>query len=245
MRRTAVRLFILAIAGVVVLGAALIGAFGVTASSAARSAGLESSAAPAFKYWGYYHGVGAGWEYSMDGPDQYVPDDGDVEGWRYGLDTGGKRPPRTVPDFDTICGGQPADPRSKRVAVVIDYGIQEEAEGNDETPPARGACARVPKDASGQDVLEAVADLTFGEGSVAAIDGYPSVPSTDTFDSAEIPESEPTVDLFAPLVTPDPMESEAAADDGDDDGPPWGLIGVGVVVVVIAGGAYVVVRRRG
>jgi hypothetical protein len=244
MRRCCVRRSVLALAGAVVAIAALIGASGVTASGAAPSTGVGSAEAPAFKYWGYYHGSGADWTYSMEVADKYVPDDGDVEGWRYGLDTGGKRPPRTVPDFDSVCGDQPADPRSKRVAVVIDYGIQEEAEGDDETPPARGACARVPKAASGQEVLEAVADLTVGEAGVAAIDGYPSVPSTDTFDSAEIPESEPTVDLFEPGVTEDPLDADAAADDSDD-GPPWGLIGVGVVAVAIAGGAYVVLRRRG
>jgi hypothetical protein len=241
MRRSPLRAWLPAIAG-----AALVTSIGVTGLGGLTvpSSTAAVEAQPAYKYWGYYHDAGGDWEFSMVGAHEYVPKDGSVEGWRYGLDTGGERPPRTTPDFDAICGDQPADPGSKRVAVVIDYGIPEEAEGDDETPDARGGCARVPRNASGQEVLEAVADLTIGDAGIASIDGYPSAPTTETFDSAEIPASEPTIDLTQADDSA-AGDTSADADAGEDDGPPWALIGVGGVAVVIAAGAIVVARRRG
>jgi hypothetical protein len=233
MRRSPIRSRTLAL-----IGAALIGGLaGGLGASPANAAPTES--APAYKYWGYYHSDGGDWAYSKVGASDYVPDDGTVEGWRYGLDTNGSRTPRVTPDFDSICGDQTASSGNKLVAVVIDYGIPEEAEGDDETPDPRGACADVPTDASGQEVLQSVADTTVGDAGIASIDGYPSVPTTDTFDSADIPASEPTVELVLPGDT-----ASDAADDDSDDGAPWALIGVGVLVVVIAGGAVAATRRR-
>jgi hypothetical protein len=238
MRRSPIRSRMLAL-----VGAALVGGLGATLPLPSPANAAPAENAPAYKYWGYYHSDGGDWKYSTVGATDYVPDDGTVEGWRYGLDTDGSRTPRVTPDYASICGDQTASADHKLVAVVIDYGIPEEAEGDDETPDARGACADVAADATGQQVLQAVAETTTGDAGIASIDGYPSVPTTDAFDSADIPASEPTVTIALPAEDPRQQASDAA-DDDSDDGAPWALIGVGVLVVVIAGGAVTVARRR-
>lgn len=224
---------------------ALVGAILVTGVGTALAAPASASAAPsegpsAYKYWGYYHATDGGdWTFSTVGAQDYVPKDGSLEGWRYGLDTTGKRPPRVAPEFAGICGDDTPSAGNKLVAVVVDYGTQSEAEGDDQTPPARGACADVPADASGQQVLQSVAKVTLDGGLVAAVDGYPSVPTGKTFDSAQIPASEPTVALAS-----DNNQASSSADESDD-GLPWPVIGAGIVVVALASGAFArTVRRR-
>ncbi|HYJ66902.1 MAG TPA: SCO2322 family protein [Nocardioidaceae bacterium] len=240
MRRSPIRSRTLAL-----IGAVLVSGLGAAFPLASPASAAPTESAPAYKYWGYYHADGDGddWKYSTVGATEATPNDGTVEGWRYGLDTDGSRTPRVMPDFASICGGQTTSADHKLVAVVIDYGLPEEAEGDDETPDARGACADVPADATGQDVLQSVAETTTGDAGIASIDGYPSVPTTDTFGSADIPASEPPVGIALPTHTPDQQTSDAA-DDDSDDGAPWALIGIGVLVVVIAGGAVAVARRR-
>lgn len=232
------------------LATVLIGSAFVVGLGGPATATIDAAAAaqPAYKYWGYYHAAGNDWEFSTTGAHEFIPEDGAVEGWRYGLDTGGDRTPRALPDFDSICGDETVSGKRKLVAVVIDYGIPQEAEGDDETPAARGACANVPDGASGQQVLQSVADTTVGDAGIASVDGYPSVPTTETFDGADIPANEPPVELELATETDpaadDATDTEDAAAGDEDDGLPWGLIGVGAVAVVIAGGAIVVARRR-
>ncbi len=204
----------------------------------------EANAAPtAYKYWGYYHAAGSTWEYSSKGADSYVPADGSVEGWRYGLDTSGKRPPRVTPDFSALCGDTTPTAGAKEVAVVIDYGVQQEAEGNDTTPQPRGACAQVPADFTGQQVLEKVADVRQ-DGFVVAIDGYPSKPTSKAFPATGVPTSEPTVTLATAGPASAGPTAGAATTAAGGGGFPWAVVGIAAVAALLAGAALTVSRRR-
>ena len=58
-----------------------------------------------------------------------IPADGAVSGWRFEIagESGAARPPRIAPDFAAICGSTAAVAGSKRVALVIDYGVPADA----------------------------------------------------------------------------------------------------------------------
>ncbi len=204
-----------------------------------------SAAADAYKYWGYYHSAGSTWEFSLKGADQYIPKDGSVEGWRYGLDVAGTRFPRTVPAFDTICAGTAPDADEKAVAVVIDYGTADEAENGDVPPQPRGECVEAAKNATGLQVLQEIAEATV-DGFVLAIDGYPSQPPKATYPDVKIPSSEPTVELA--LADAD-ADGTAAADSeitvtDDDDGFPWAIVSIGAIALLLGAAALVMARRR-
>ena len=77
--------------------------------------------------------------------------------------------------FDAVCVDTPAVDGQKRVAVIIDFGVEADAEGQ-EIPAPKAACAQVPTEANGLQVLEAVAEIrteNHGGPLLCAIDGYP------------------------------------------------------------------------
>lgn len=223
--------------------------------------GVSAASAQAPLFWGYYHWNNGTWEFASTGPDGATPEDGAVEGWRYaaaGADTP-PRLPRADGDFELICGSTP-EPKSgqKRVAVVIDYGLAEEAPEGAEPPAARGECAVVPEDATGADVLAAVAQVRDQNGLVCGLDDYPATGCGEQ-------EAEPMADADAPveLELPDDAaggansadgaageaDQEAAPEPAEDDG--LGRFGVliaaliAIVLLVVIGGVLGVRRRGG
>jgi hypothetical protein len=203
----------------------------VTAVVAAAPAAAES-----FRYWGYYTWDGSEWAFAQAGPADTTPPDGSIEGWRFAVaDETSTRLPRATPDIETLCGSTAAEDGSKRVGVVIDYGTTEDAPEGDEVPAARGACAVVDTDASGADVLAAVADLRIADsGLVCGIDGYPSEGCGDP------------VDGEAPSGDEEPVELELTTSDSSATSTSWVAIVIGVAVVAaVALAALVVSRRRG
>jgi hypothetical protein len=205
---------------------------------------LVGLAAPAqaqsFRYWGYYTADGSGgdWGFAQVGPAEAIPADGAVEGWRFAV-TGeaSNRFPRAVGDFAVLCEGVEAEEGSKRVGVVIDYGTDEDAPEGDEVPAARGDCALVPLDATGSDVLAAVAELRIEDGGfICGIDGYPSAGCGDEVAGEAPNDDEQAVTLALP-------------DDADSDGGSGGglsstlLLGVAAVVGLLAA-TVLLLRRR-
>lgn len=190
--------------------------------------------AQAFRYWGYYVWSGQEWAFADTGPTEAVPADGSVEGWRFAVaGEASARLPRAEGDFDALCGTTQPQDGSKRVGVVIDYGTQDDAPEADIAPAARGACAVVPEDASGSDVMVAVAELRLGEGGfLCGIDGYPSEGCGD-----EVAGEAPSGDEA-------PVELELAASDSSEGSTPWAPIALGVVAVAVVGTALLAVSRR-
>ena len=201
----------------------------VTAVVAAAPASAE-----AFRYWGYYAADGTAWTFAQAGPADTVPADGAVEGWRFAVaDEASTRYPRATPDFETLCGAATAEDGQKRVGVVIDYGTTDDAPDADTTPAARGACAVVDTDASGADVLAAVAELRLGDGGfVCGIDGYPTQGCGDAVDAA------------APSGDEEPVELELAGSAAEGGSTSWVAIVLGVAAIAVVAIAALVVSRR-
>jgi hypothetical protein len=227
------------------LASLLFAAFVVTGSAG------TAHAADGFRYWNYFHLENGSWAFSTVGAGDYDPKDGAVEGYRFGSSfTAEGIPPRAdlaEVNFDTVCDGTEAAAGEKRVAVVIDYGTEDDADGT--TPPQpRAECAVVAADANGQQVISSVADVRAEKGLTCALDGYP-VQGCGEPVSAEPPTAEQPVTFTLPEAADagdagaDADTQDAAAADDDND-LLWPLVGVGAVVVVIAAGGLALSRRN-
>jgi hypothetical protein len=150
-----------------VLSLLLAGAFAVLTIAPAQAA--------AYRYWGFYELSNGAWVFAQKGPDQTVPADGSVEGWRFAVgDEQSTRLPRAVLTFDQLCGATPAAAGQKRVGLVVDFGRPADS-ADTTTPPAPTAlCASVPTDATSTDVLAKAGALRTEKGLVCAVAGYPA-----------------------------------------------------------------------
>jgi hypothetical protein len=212
-----------------------------------------ATAASGYRYWGYYHAdSGAGeWTLAKTGPSEYVPKDGSVEGWRFAISVGTKgREPRVAPGFADICAGTTAEKGEKRVAVVLDYGLADESPDGDTPPKPRGDCAVVADDASGTQVLQAVADVREEKGLTCGIDGYPSTECAAALKDVTVPAKDKPVDLALPrsatdkVAEPQASESRASESPVDEGSFPWGPVGAGALVLAIGAAAWFTVRQR-
>jgi hypothetical protein len=181
-----------------------------------------ASAATAYRYWAFYLAHGSTWQYAQRGPASEYPADGDVEGWRFALqtDAAGGLTPRDVPDFAALCASTPPKAGQVRVGIVIDFGVASDAPVH-ESPPAGvvPGCVYVDDGASGAAVLQAATTVRIGTGSkaglVCGIDGYPASecgPAV-TVASAATPTTQPTKAPTA-STTPTPRLSAAVAPAG-------------------------------
>lgn len=145
--------------------------------AAAALLGVGPASASSYRYWSFWEGSGSGWTYQQSGPNTFVPADGSVDGWRFGVsaDSSAAEKPRSAPDFATACADTPAVSGKKRVAVVIDYGTAADS-GSDTTPPAElTRCVTLAEDASSAQLLAQVSPpLRYdSNGILCAITGYP------------------------------------------------------------------------
>lgn len=132
-----------------------------------------------YRYWGYFQsptGVKP-WVSAMTGPTTIVSD-GSVEGWVFTFSSDSiidAQAPKTLPNFNRLCGSTKAVSNKKRVGIVIDFG-RASLRPKGETPPANIAtCALVNVDAIGFDVAQAAAKIrTSASGFVCAFNGYPA-----------------------------------------------------------------------
>ena len=166
--------------------------------------------ATAYRYWSYWVGTDGPWSFSAQGAAR-VPQDGDVDGWRFAVSqsTGSSTPPRHLSDFESICGDTAAADGRKRVGVVIDFGTGTDAPPG-QTPPAGPVvgCVVVASDANGYAVLDAVTSLRVDAGLICGIAGYPSTGCGEPVDddgsddeprdpqggATSVPEPEPSQD---------------------------------------------------
>jgi hypothetical protein len=218
-----------------------------------------------YRYWNYFHLDNGAWAFSDKGVGQYTPKDGEVEGLRFGTSTAsaGIEPRADLNEvtFDTVCL-EDAPAGQKRVALVLDFGTEADADGA-EVPEPRALCAVVPAKATTLQAIESVLDVRAEGGMMCAIDGYPVKGCGTPVKDADVPAQEQTVAFAMPTpVDPDAADQAAdgqaadgqaagssdssqAADAGTDDGNlAWPLVGVGAAVVLIGGGALALNRRR-
>ncbi|GED87286.1 SCO2322 family protein [Streptomyces sp. 6-11-2] len=191
-------------------------------------AGAGQAQATGYRYWSFWDRDGGKWTYATEGPSTARPSDGDVQGLRFAVseDSQDASKPRGTADFEAICAKTPAEKGSKRVALVLDFGVQADAPAG-ETPPApRTACARVPSDATTAEALAAVAKpLRYDANALlCAISGYPRKGCGEQ-------------------VTAGGSE-QPAADEPREEGPSVGLLAGGAAVVVLGAAAVWQARRR-
>lgn len=181
-------------------------------------------------FWGYWQADGAHWAFAKTGPATAHPKEGAVEGWRFAKASGNTGvPPHAKPEFARLCGPSAAPAGSKRVAVVIDYGDPADAPGGATPPAVKTACAIVPADATGSDVLAKVARPTADKsGLICAIDSFGTCAQT------------------APAAAPSATPSAAAtpARGRRSAGSTALSVGIGLLLILAAGGSTMAVRRR-
>ncbi|TWV56230.1 hypothetical protein FRZ03_04895 [Streptomyces misionensis] len=193
--------------------------------------------ATGYRYWSFWERSGDQWTYATQGPALARPDDGAVEGFRFSVsaDSADASKPRGTADFGTICADTPATSGTKRVALVLDFGVPADAPSG-ETPPAhRTACARVAPSASAAQALAAVAKpLRYDTNALlCAISGYPRQGCGE-----QVSSGGPAAGSAGSAAAGKPASSS--------DGPSLGLpIGAGVVVLLAGAAVWQSRRRRG
>ena len=162
-------------------------ALGVLATASAMSAIAPAvNASTGYRYWSYWNAAPetGSWTYATQGSGTHVPVDGAVEGWRFGV--AGETSliqPRTLPDFEAVCGGVRALEDAKRVAVVIDPGEVAEAPEGQAPTTLSSECVVGVAGATGLQLLQSIAEVRMNAGFVCGIDGYPAgecAPLVDT-----------------------------------------------------------------
>ncbi|MFF4757295.1 SCO2322 family protein [Streptomyces sp. NPDC001292] len=191
-------------------------------------AGAGQAHAAGYRYWSFWDRDGEKWTYATEGPSTARPSDGDVQGFRFSVseDSQDASKPRGTAGFEAICARTPAQRDSKRVALILDFGVQADAPSG-ETPPApRTACARVPSDATTAEALAAVAKpLRYDTNALlCAIAGYPQKGCGEQMTAGK---------------------SAQPAEEEPREGPSVGLLAGGAVVVVLVAAAVWQARRRG
>jgi hypothetical protein len=207
-----------------------------------------AQAADGYRYWNYFHVQKGTYAFAQTGPGDFRPKDGSVEAYRYGLSSSAKgltpRTAATTYSFADLCKGTHAASGQKRVGVLIDYGTASDADGGATPPKPRGDCAVVATSATGQQVLDKVADLRAEKGLVCGIDGYPVKGCSVTVKNPPAPATGQNVDFALPTQATTKAASSSSSSSSDDGGVPWTLVGVVVVVVVVAGGGLLLARRN-
>ncbi len=216
-------------------------------------AGAPAQAA-AYRYWTYWQSVpgDSAWTFAVQGPGTAVPADGAVEGWAFGVATdtaGSKDAPAARPDFTAICGGTPASPGTKRIALIVDPGPGGIAPEGQAPPAALATCVVAPEDASGYEVLRSVVEVRTEGGLVCGIDGYPTgecapVLSDEQVAALESAASEAVAaePVAAEPVAAAPVAAEPVAAE-PSSGSPWTTVAV-VAVIALVATALIGARRR-
>lgn len=215
----------------------------LTSLAVLGSAG-SAAAEDAYAYWLYYTVEDGAFVYQENaGPATYVPKDGGVEAYRYAA---ALFPPTQKPrvdleevSFETVCGDTEAEEGKKRVAVVVDFGIDGDAPNGDaDAPDPTAECAVVAEDATGLQTLQAVAEVrTDKDNAVCGVDAYPA--AGDCFakaDQASAADAEPVAVELGD-------EAKADTDEDDDSNLPL-LLGAGALVLVLGAGGVLLARRN-
>ncbi|MGN6751769.1 MAG: SCO2322 family protein [Intrasporangium sp.] len=179
------------------LVALLAAAFGLMTTAPAHAA--------AYRFWGFYQLANGSWDFAQKGPEQTVPKDGAVDGWRFAVsDENGARYPRAVLTFEQVCGTTPAESGKKRVGLVVDFGRPADADQGGTPPAPTAKCAVVGTDATSLDVLRTAGELRVEKGLVCGVDGYPATGCGGAVKtvSAEAAAPDGQVSIAAPTASP-------------------------------------------
>lgn len=210
--------------------------------------GMSWVAAPAqaadyFRFWTYFHVDGGTYVSYTEGVGSSKPADGSIEAYRFAASESFEKPNLPRVDlgevtFDEICGSETAAAGQKRVAVILDYGVADDANGQ-EIPGAEADCAVVATDATGLQVLQAVAQVRtedMGGPVVCAINGFPAQGCTEKVTTAT-----PADDGFVQVAIGDEGPESTSADEGVST---LVYAGLGVLLLLLIGGGVFLARRK-
>lgn len=199
--------------------------------------------ASTYRFWNFWTTEKNDWVYSQLGPASTFPEDGSVQGWVFAATDADSQSvqPSTDPAtaFDEACGDTLASTGEKRVALVIDSGSLNIApEG--QTPPALVlACAVGSSEASGYELLNSVTELRTENGFICAINAYPAMECSATFNVDELAES--SSNTLALNSDPGIGQSE---DDQEPAGNAAAPLGTAVVIGLMAVAGFYLWRKR-
>ncbi|CAB4954808.1 MAG: hypothetical protein F2842_08135 [Actinobacteria bacterium] len=162
----------------------------------AMGAAAPAQAETYYRYWTEWVGTNGTWNFATVSPDASIPADGAVSGWRFEIagESGSARTPRIAPDFAAICGSTAAVAGSKRVALVIDYGVPADAPEGSTPPEPEVGCTVTPVNSNSLQVLATAGSQRLDKTLLCAIDGYPATGCGDVVPGATPPPtSEPTL----------------------------------------------------
>ena len=217
----------------------------------------SAQAADVYRYWAYFTVKDGAFVAQQTGPAGADPKDGDIEGYRYAAPANFEKPNLPRADlgevtFDAVCGDKTAEAGQKRVAVLLDFGVDSDAADGETPPEPEALCAVVDEKANGLQTLQAVAPEVRTQKSsfgplVCGISGYPATGCADV----KVPEGSPADGAaveFTGLAgdetdAGDSSDTSSAADESDDSNLPL-LIGIGLLVVAIVAGGIVLQRRN-
>lgn len=201
-----------------------------------------------YRYWGFYQLANGSWTFAQKGPDQIVPEDGTVEGWRFAVSgADSSRFPRDVLTFDEICASTPASAGSKRVGLVVDYGRPADSADGTTPPEPTALCAVVPSAATSVDVLKKAGELRSEKGMVCAVAGYPASDCGGEVKevSAEAAAADTPIEIAAPAAATSATDAQAASPasaETQDGGTSVAYVVAGVALLALI--AFLLIRAR-
>ena len=135
------------------------------------------AATKGYRYWGYFQAAPGSthWKAAMTGPTVDIAD-GAVEGWSFvfSSDDVPSVAPMTKPSFASICGSTKADPDTKRIALVIEFGNPVYAPKGEKVQRPIMQCVTTAKSSQGIDVLGQVVKVrSASSGLICGLNGYP------------------------------------------------------------------------
>jgi len=135
------------------------------------------AATKGYRYWGYFQAAPGSthWKAAMTGPTVDIAD-GAVEGWSFvfSSDDVPSVAPMTKPSFASICGSTKADPDTKRIALVIEFGSPVYAPKGEKVQRPIMQCVTTAKSSQGIDVLGQVVKVrSASSGLICGLNGYP------------------------------------------------------------------------
>ncbi len=217
----------------------------------------EGGGGDAFRYWAYFHVEDDEYVAAQGGLADFTPDDGSVEALRYAAPADFEDPnlPRAdlgEVDFEAVCATTEAGSGEKRIAVILDFGVEADAPSGAETAEPTAACASVPQEANSLQALQDVAEprtksTSFGP-QLCGIDGYPATGCSEPAQSATPPDDGTVEFAIAGRDTGEEEPGEATSAetaDAEDDGSSVALyVALGVVALALLVGGFVLARRR-
>lgn len=204
--------------------------------------GAPIAQATMYRYWTYWWAQGSTWTFATAGPASALPEDGSVQGWRFGiagLTGGAKKAPAVDPSdaFARACATTPTQQGRKRVALVIDPGIPEHAPANEQPGQLILACARTELSASGYQVLRSITEVRTEGGLVCAIGGYPATGCAEPVDPGELDTDQVDTDQVDAGAIPvaAPGSASPTSSPAPDSNPAPDSSSPGPVPLVVAG----------